>query len=360
MNNIGSQIWKTFSLVLRGVGVLLVVAVGTAVFTNYELLYSHLRPNPGQLSGVNHSGKTLGGFDSHAMFEENCSHCHAPVHCITDTKCQDCHLEIARQRIEAVGLHSLFPGTEKCQSCHIEHQGRDAVISEVKLNNINHQELSGFTLAHHETRFDGTRMNCEDCHTEGRFASDEVNCVTCHEDANGELIAQHSAEHGENCLDCHDGSGAIVNFDHNTVYILEAGHKTVGCVECHSDYLLTDTTQTCKACHGEPDIHAGQFGQTCSRCHTAVAWAPAQLTQHRFKLDHGDEETLECVSCHTTSYTEVTCVDCHEQTDMQTAHPPESVTDNVLDAPCISCHLTGEAGDAIPLAKAGTLLVTDQ
>ena len=65
--------------------------------------------SPGRLSAVNENGETLGGYISHAEFEQECGHCHAPVHCVTDTRCQDCHLDVARQRAEAEGIHGSLP-----------------------------------------------------------------------------------------------------------------------------------------------------------------------------------------------------------------------------------------------------------
>lgn len=335
---------------LVGIGLMLLVGAGTAVYMHRDLL--HVYTFPGPLSGVNRSGEMLGGFSSHATFEQNCAHCHAPIHCITDTKCQDCHMDVARQRAEAVGLHSLFPGTEKCQTCHKEHRGRETVISQVLLKNINHQALTGFSLNLHETRFDGTAMVCEDCHTEGRFARDEVSCLACHEDADGELIAEHSAKHGDNCLGCHDGTRAIIEFEHDDVYVLEVGHLGLGCVDCHQEQLFVGTPQTCDGCHTEPDVHAGSFGQDCARCHTAVAWAPAQLTQHRFVLTHGDGVLLECQTCHVSSYTAVSCESCHTLADMEAAHLPDKVSDYAADA-CVHCHPTGEPTDTAPVAQAG-------
>lgn len=338
-------------------GVLLAGGMGTAVYAHYDTLHIYL--SPGSLSDMNHDGDPLNGYDSHAMFEEECTHCHAPVHCITDNKCQSCHMEIAQQRAETVGLHSRLPGTEKCQSCHVEHRGRDAVISAVAFDNINHEELSGFSLTNHEVRFDGTQMVCEDCHTEGRFAPEEVSCVACHEDADGELIAQHSKEHGDNCLDCHNGTGAIVAFDHATVYVLEGDHEATGCIECHAEYVFAGTSEACDACHGEPEMHAGQFGQDCVRCHTAVAWAPAQLTQHRFDLAHGDEGVLDCASCHVNSYEAVLCANCHESDEMTAAHPPDAVPDYAEAATCISCHPTGGPEDVMPMANASRSTTSD-
>lgn len=350
--------FKRFYLQFRVLfGVLLAGGMGTAVYAHYDTLHVYLSPGP--LSAVNHGGDPVAGYDSHATFSQECTYCHAPIHCITDNKCQNCHIEIARQRTEMVGLHSRLPGTEKCQSCHVEHQGAEAIISEVPLSNIHHEELSGFSLAKHEVRFDSSPMVCEDCHTEGRFARDEVSCVACHEDADGELIAQHSTEHGENCLDCHDGTGTIIEFDHDTAYILQAGHETAGCIECHSDYLFAGTTQECAACHEEPEIHIGQFGQDCSRCHTAVAWVPAQLTQHRFVLNHGKEETLACNTCHMTAYTQVSCAGCHETADMQAAHPIEHVPDYLAEASCVACHHTGEPEDTTPLVAKDPVPSTD-
>ncbi|MCA9936220.1 MAG: hypothetical protein H6662_08295 [Ardenticatenaceae bacterium] len=326
---------------------MILIAVGTAVYIHY-----HAYLSPGPLSAVNHTGEELGGFTSHAMFEQECSFCHAPVHCITDNRCQECHMDIAQQRAEAMGLHSLLPGTEQCQSCHVEHQGREAVISRVVFKNINHEGISGFSLAQHETRFDGTPMVCEDCHTEGRFAADEVNCVDCHTAAGEEMIAEHRVEHGENCRGCHDGQDSIVDFDHDAVYVLAQGHENVGCADCHAEQVFAGTPQTCESCHEEPDVHAGQFGQDCARCHTAVAWAPAQLTQHQFMLNHGDGETLACTSCHVTSYAEVTCEECHTTADMIAAHPAEKSPDFTLGQPCASCHSTGQPEDTMPLAHA--------
>jgi hypothetical protein len=341
---------KRFYLRFRFVlGLLLAGMMGTAVYAHLDTFHVYLSPGP--LSEIGHQGEELGGYDSHAMFEEECTHCHAPVHCITDNKCQNCHLEIARQRTETVGLHSRLPGTEKCQNCHVEHRGREAVISAVALSNINHEELSGFSLEKHELGFDGATMVCEDCHTDGRFSRDEVSCLACHEDADGELIAQHSSEHGQECLACHNGTGAIVEFDHSTVYALTDGHENATCTACHATYVFAGTSQSCAACHREPELHAGQFGQDCSRCHTAVAWAPAQLTQHRFALDHGITEPLDCVACHSTAYYQVVCADCHETAEIETAHTPENVPDYLPESSCISCHPTGEPEDVMPVAK---------
>jgi hypothetical protein len=88
---------------------------------------------PGPLSEMALRGEALEGYGSHAEFEQSCGHCHAPVHCITDTRCQDCHMDVAKQRSSGEGLHARLPGTGRCQTCHIEHQGREMVLTDFRL-----------------------------------------------------------------------------------------------------------------------------------------------------------------------------------------------------------------------------------
>jgi mono/diheme cytochrome c family protein len=106
----------------------------------------------------------------------------------------------------------------------------------------------------------------------------------------------------------------------------------------------------CVACHEEPEMHAERFGLNCSRCHTLQAWKPALLTRHIFKLDHGDEGMVSCQTCHTQSYSEHTCYECHDHTplQMQQVHAEENLFE--IDA-CAECHPTGEPGEAELLAR---------
>jgi mono/diheme cytochrome c family protein len=105
-----------------------------------------------------------------------------------------------------------------------------------------------------------------------------------------------------------------------------------------------DDPHACSACHEEPDVHVGQFGLECARCHGLVAWQPALLTRHIFELDHGGEGQVACETCHVDNYYEHTCYSCHDHqpAEMQTAHAAEGIYeyDN-----CIQCHPTGRPGE---------------
>jgi len=100
----------------------------------------------------------------------------------------------------------------------------------------------------------------------------------------------------------------------------------------------------CSACHEEPTVHAGRFGLNCSRCHTLQAWKPALLTRHTFLLDHGGEGLIACQTCHTQTYSEYTCYECHEHDPEQMGekHAKEGIFEFEN---CVQCHPTGREGE---------------
>ena len=297
----------------------------------------HLSPGP--LSAAE-NGSSLGGYASHASFEQECTHCHAPMHCITADRCQSCHIDIAEQRQEALGLHGRLPATTQCQTCHIEHQGREAHITEISLANLDHHALAQFDLGQHQTNYDDAAMKCCDCHRDGRLEAAAVDCVTCHETADPVLMADHLTLYGPSCLDCHNGQGQMAGFDHATVYPLADAHAPVDCGACHENHRFAGTPQTCEGCHTEPDMHLGAFGTDCTRCHTTTAWAPARLVMHTFLLEHGNEGVIPCQTCHQESYTDYPCYACHDTWEIRLYHNQQAL---VTFENCIECHPTGRS-----------------
>ncbi len=128
---------KVITFVIMGILLIFGLLFGEGLYGHF-----HKYTFPGPLSAAQAAEPIAtethqkGGFSSHAEFEQECGHCHAPLHCVTDTKCQDCHMEIAEQRGTTTGLHSRLPGVNECQTCHTEHQGRDASITEFAFHNI--------------------------------------------------------------------------------------------------------------------------------------------------------------------------------------------------------------------------------
>jgi len=297
---------------------------------------------PGPVSAAHVNNQALGGYVSHAEFEKECIHCHAPVHCVTDTRCQDCHMDIARERATAAGLHGMLPGTSRCQTCHVEHQGREASITTLAFLNVDHTKLANFSLDKHHQDYQGNALDCETCHSQGSYGISALDCITCHTQEDHQYMADHIEAYGTRCIDCHDGSDRMLAFDHDQYYPLEGGHDSTGCIDCHAEYVFIDAPADCKGCHAEPEMHAGVFGEDCARCHTAAAWAPAQLTQHTFLIDHGTDDITECETCHAGSYTEYPCYTCHDFEEMRPLHVGEN------SAPledCIACHPTGRESE---------------
>jgi hypothetical protein len=322
----------------RFMSIVLAISMGGAGY-HFKKTY-----DPGELSATSRNQEPLGGYHSHADFEKECKHCHAPIHCVEATRCQECHIEIARQQADGEGLHGILPNTGKCSRCHVEHQGRTAVISRFPLANVDHGRLTGYSLAGHQERYDGEPMACADCHTQHRFSLDAVDCVSCHEKADPPFMGEHLTLYGNQCVACHDGVDRMAGFDHELVFPLREGHAVEDCEACHADFVFADPARDCIACHEEPKVHAGEFGLDCSRCHTATNWTQTELTRHTFRLDHGGEGEVACETCHTESYVTHTCYECHDHTPegMQEAHALEGITD--LEG-CAACHPTGEPGE---------------
>jgi hypothetical protein len=298
-----------------------------------------MRQNPGPVTAVHPKNEPLSGYASHSEFEQECSYCHAPIHCITEDRCQSCHIEIAEQRVEAIGLHGLLPGTTQCQTCHKDHEGRDVNITTFAFNNVDHTQLASFSLANHQQDYQGDGMTCESCHQFGRFGAESLDCTTCHNQNDTQFMADHISQYGNDCIGCHDGHDRLANFDHNQAFILDGQHTDTACESCHIDQLFAGTPTTCAGCHQQPAVHDDSFGQDCIRCHTTTAWLPAGLRIHTFPLDHGAEEAQECQSCHENEYTAYPCATCHEAADMEAAHIEQADT-GFED--CLACHPTGQ------------------
>ena len=330
--------------------VLLLIIVGLLIVSAVSFEKVHAKAKgflmPGPVSAIHLKDESLNGYASHADFEQDCGHCHAPVHCVTDTRCQDCHMDIAQQRSEARGLHGKLPGTDKCQTCHVEHRGREVVISEMAYSGVDHFGLSGFSLVSHKVDYENQPMDCDGCHSKDRFIDETLDCITCHANAEHDFMAEHIQLYGADCVACHDGIDRMRDFDHNDYYALEGQHAEAECLSCHEDLVYAGKSQDCASCHEEPELHAGGFGLECNRCHIATAWTPAQLTQHTFLLTHGGLPVDGCRSCHTAEFTTYDCVSCHDHTAemMQEFHLNCGLEDYVSKS-CVDCHPTSKKSD---------------
>ena len=301
----------------------------------------------------------------------NCLNCHDGLDTMSDfTMAQHAELFALTGAHEATGCQSChaggnFAGTpQECAACHAEPQKHQAMFgtdcaschttvawqpATVNGEPFDHERTTRFSLTRHITNFDGSDMGCTHCHTgEDPLPVADATCEECHGTAVPSFITQHTALFGQRCQDCHDGLDSMADFDHANVWPLAGQHAVAECTACHQNQVFPGTPRECVACHAEPEIHFGIFGTDCANCHTVEAWLPAQLRQHTFPLDHGEQGVLECTACHTgTSYTAYDCTTCHEHSveEVLDEHDELNITQAELFA-CATCHPTGHEDEA--------------
>lgn len=319
---------------LPGVALVALLALGGLTYMTFL---------PGKLSDARAAEGGMGDYVSHAQFEMGCGHCHAPLHCVVDTRCTECHQQVAEEQAQVMGLHGRLPGIDECQICHVEHMGREANISTLAFKHVDHEKLAGFDLINHQVDYEDQALTCQSCHSSTQDVLGTLDCVTCHSAEDHDLMAEHIEAYGLDCTGCHDGRDRMQGFDHQVAYPLQGAHEIDDCMACHENYIFPGTPRECVGCHEDPEFHSGQFGEDCVRCHNTNAWTPARLSLHVFYLDHGDGELIACQTCHEGSYVQHTCEGCHEEhAGMDQAHQAEGIQD---DTDCAACHPTGEEGE---------------
>jgi hypothetical protein len=260
-----------------------------------------------------------------------CQKCHTDqTYSIANTQCAACHKEPPAH----AGLFST-----DCASCHTTFGWRPAQFANQPFDH----RTARFTLARHTLDYNSAAMPCTACHSDSRqMTFDAQPCSSCHATHDQPFMQKHVQLYGSDCLACHDGVDRLHGFDHQVVFPLKDKHN-LQCDSCHKNKQFRGTSPSCAACHQEPAIHAGFFGQRCDYCHTLQGWRPALFKSHTFPLDHGGKGEVDCKTCHTTSYAANRCDTCHEHAADLTArsHAKLNLTPVEL-ANCIQCHLDGK------------------
>ena len=324
--------------------------------------------SPGELNSK--AGAPLGGYVSHADIGNKCALCHpAPWEAIgIDTRCQQCHLDIASQLQDNSSLHGIFFNNNAhltCRICHPEHGGRGSFQTVMKTIYFPHDSL-GFSLKTHQGNI------CQDCHPSSVKNFNLETCVFCHEQTDLKFTKEHTLAFGVNCLACHDGLETYgKSFNHDDFpYKILGKHKEVLCAVCHptarSKTDLRSTPQDCSACHQKDNIHSDRIGISCGDCHTPDGWKPAKFDHNlaNFKLE-GKHIDVTCENCHVGGKylgTAMECNACHSKDDEHkgsygtncgNCHTPlgwkPATFDHALSAfpltgmhigvPCTNCHI---------------------
>ena len=176
--------------------------------------------------------------------------------------------------------------------------------------------------------------HCDSCHI-GDRRERKFLCLPCHSEIRQRLAANrgfhpslmHEGPPDAQCVKCHsDHNGEnfvpvhwdvpLDEFDHRkTGYPLDGGHAHLKCSQCHNpdhiapaaraDILVKDLKRTylglsrdCASCH--QDVHQGQLGSACERCHITANWKDVTRFDHttsKFRLT-GAHERTPCRKCH--------------------------------------------------------------
>jgi len=176
--------------------------------------------------------------------------------------CHDCHTAEAKRKELATD----------CYSCHSDDDVHDGQQGERCENCHNEQAWGGKVFFDHDiTQFPLIGLHavvpCEECHLTPAYKDTSSACVDCHEDDD-----EHRQRLGPNCNRCHNPNGwPLWIFDHDkqTDYVLDGSHKGLACEGCHRVPVTgeIELSTTCGSCHREDDVHKGNFGPQCDRCH---------------------------------------------------------------------------------------------
>ena len=229
------------------------------------------------------------GEDPHAgRLGDDCGRCHGNTqwrHATFD-HARDAHWTLAgaHARLKCFDCHTAAVATQKlgtaCVSCH-------------RLDDVHRGRLGGDCAACHgvsgwrtDLRFDHDRTGfplaglhvavpCAQCHLTREFRDAPRDCGGCH--AADDV---HKGSFGHDCARCHTPAGwGIWRFDHakETHFPLTGAHATLACGTCHRrPPELVKLHTDCVGCHSQDDVHVGQFGADCDRCHTTRTFKGAE------------------------------------------------------------------------------------
>ncbi len=305
---------------------------------------------------------------AHAELEGTlkCTNCHGGGREAMTGRCTACHKDIAWLAERGRGFHGgQDTRGASCASCHPDHAGRDFNLlkwPEGSPERFDHRR-AGWALeqSHAEAK-------CDKCHTAkfrtspaarltarplgGRWTGLDEECTSCHEDIHRGALKQ-------DCTACHDaGRWAVTpGFNHDTTaYPLTDKHAEVKCDKCHLAARLSPKSdpkgrripvykpvphESCAGCH--EDVHRGQFGATCTKCHSTKGWK--QIDKDNFDHDRtkyplrGKHAVVRCRDCHRDFATPATrkpafqtCTACHADAHNKMATFAGQVVD------CDKCH----------------------
>jgi hypothetical protein len=319
------------------------------------------------LKGVHVSVKCYNCHDSKKKYRESpvdCYSCHKsddPHFERLGKKCQDCHKETAwskaffdhdkKTKFALKGKHRDI----KCNSCHPDERYKKTLKTCVgchALNDVHRGDLGIKCKKCHtpktwkktsfdhdkDTKFalkDGhAKLKCSNCH-KGNPKKEKLKmtCVSCHKNDD-----EHKGGFGPKCESCHNSKvwkEVHFNHDKDTKFKLVERHAKLLCQNCHKGLPKKEKNKTkCFDCHKVDDVHKGQEGKKCGKCHDQQSWKTNVKFDHNKTLFPlmGLHVVTTCEQCHLSAEFKnvgTKCLDCHLKDDMHRKR---------LGTECALCH----------------------
>lgn len=152
---------------------------------------------------------------------------------------------------------------KRCDDCHTPEGWRSSVTFDHDLTKF---PLVGLHVA----------VPCEQCHATRQYRDVGHECIDCHQPDD-----VHRGDLGKDCGRCHTPNAwRLWEFDHGkeTRFALTGAHAKLACEACHRrppDEVKLK--QDCLSCHEKDDVHLGQYGRQCDRCHSTVTFKGARV-----------------------------------------------------------------------------------
>ena len=322
--------------------------------TDYELKGAHARVKCAlcHKSGKKYRDAPSGCIDCH---EEDDTH-----RGDLGKKCKECHDERSWRKASFDHDDTDFPLKDKhedasCASCHPNERYKktpDDCYTCHRLNDVHNRQYGKkceechtakdwekTTFDHDDTDFPLKEKHrdahCAACHGKQKNVYEEdlkTDCYECHK--NDDI---HKGRYGEKCKECHtpkDWDRSIYDHD-ETDFPLKDKHEDVRCDACHRGPAYDSELKTdCYGCHKVNDVHRGQQGKVCEKCHNEKGWRSKVFFDHdltRFPLI-GLHSISTCEECHPSARykdTPIGCIDCHRADDDH---------EGTLGTKCGPCH----------------------
>jgi hypothetical protein len=135
-----------------GMTILIFLGLGFSFIKDGSAMFS-----PGDLTAQGLAGVALGGFTSHADFENECKYCHAPLETSQADLCIRCHTSVMEQIVAQAGTHFGLENIQECRACHPDHKGRDFDPSAAAFTFFDHAQ-TGFSLIWHQVNYDAVGL----------------------------------------------------------------------------------------------------------------------------------------------------------------------------------------------------------